>query len=807
VVASTLRSTTHLTPEVFLEVVNEVLKNVGRDPLEPGGPQQQVIAVNPTDVVLQILAGPGSGKTEMLVWRVLYELLVNATPSQRLLVTTFTRRAATELQVRMVERCDAALDAARRLGYPLLDPKVHDLRIGTIHSLCDTLLVEFDTSYMSGGIQVIDEAETMIRIARDHRYALGYSNPPAAPRVLNRLFGNDALVALFRAPWEDDTAWPNSVMSRASCTLAMLAQHIETWAPRCEKDARPNGVELVHGPVGLTDDLVKLHERWASYLDEHNIIDFASIQRRFLESQDAVAAHLSHVFVDEFQDNNPIQFALHTGWLRQAGIRLTVVGDDDQAIYRFRGSDIGCFNQLEPFCEQERITYRLGKLETNHRSTRNIIAFASEYRDNSALRVVSMPKEMYPSANAVCGPAVRLLEGQWDQLCQMVAAELDVLGVGRHGESKPPSGAILMFSTSERSSKAHIAPATTMRQAIEAKGMRAYNPRSKMAAASESPVSQLLGLVSYLIDPISIEPVGKGGRNIMVAASMGEKSKSKHADTAPPPFFINDHHLDLQKKFFKSDGGDIGAPSRVRKPVIELVDSIRANLVASKVRRPRLTLAGFISRLIALPFFRDVGFSISLFRQALFPELLEANLAANRRTMQSLDHPLNVVKKKGQYVWEDRFWRFLGVFGSYLDNTSLDDPEVESFEDNAVLLLTFHQTKGLEFDHVYVAGSGRPADFGRALRTTLFSGEVANYKPTPLTTRNKTVQQLATADRDREAYVAITRARQSLTVLHDPQSKWAPMALNPAMELIFRGAPARPASGARGVTVKEFTNE
>ena len=75
--------------------------------------------------------------------------------------------------------------------------------------------------------------------------------------------------------------------------------------------------------------------------------------------------------------------------------------------------------------------------------------------------------------------------------------------------------------------------------------------------------------------------------------------------------------------------------------------------------------------------------------------------------MQPLDAPLKVEQQGSKYVWEARYWSFLNVFGSYLDNANLDDPEVEAFEEDAVLLLTFHQAKGLEFDHVYVAGTGR----------------------------------------------------------------------------------------------------
>ncbi|HQU46565.1 MAG TPA: ATP-dependent helicase, partial [Pirellulales bacterium] len=465
------------------------------------GVERQIIEVRAGDRVLQILAGPGSGKTEMLVWRVLYDLLVRGTPSNRVMVTTFTRRAATELQVRLVERCDLFQKLAGDAGIKSADPKVHDLRIGTIHSLCDSLLAEFDLEHMEKGTQVVDEAETTVRLARDYRWALGYQSPPGPRRVLNRLLDNQGLVSLFRAPWDDNPNFPSSNMDRVGVIAALLAQHVETWVPRCLAENRLNGIETTHGPTGLTDDLNKLLGRWEEYLDAHSILDFATVQKRFVVRQWQIASQLSHVFVDEFQDNNPIQFALHTAWLRYPGIRLTVVGDDDQALYRFRGSDIECFNRLRVVSKEYGAAFRLEKLEVNHRSTKAIVDFCQRFKVGTVLAKLSMPKQIVAAPKAKHGEPVRLWQGPWSELCQCLAADLDSLGAGRpakRGAESPPTAAILIFSTSERSSRDHDSAALTLRKAIQSK-VRVYNPRSKTAASPESPVAQLLGLISYLI--------------------------------------------------------------------------------------------------------------------------------------------------------------------------------------------------------------------------------------------------------------------------------------------------------------------
>lgn len=501
-----------VSPEAFFEILDGVLVSFGREKLEKGSAQKKAIEVLPSDHVLQILAGPGSGKTEVLVWRVLYELFVNATPATRLLVTTFTNRAATELQVRVVERCDEFLRIGRdERTLTIADPQVHNLRIGTLHSLCDQLLAEYDLPYMEAGTQVVDEAETAVRIAKTYRFALGYASPPNAPRVVNRLEACEPLVALFRPPWED--RWPSRLMERVTFITELLAQHTETWIPRCQTSGAKNGIETVHGPQGLTEDLRKLQNRWEQYLDKDSILDFATIQKRFLSRQASLAGAFEHVFVDEFQDTNPIQFAIHTEWLKSHSTKLTVVGDDDQAIYRFRGSDIECFQGLEPHCTAKAVPYRRETLATNYRSSRNIVAFSEAFKKQTILAKISMPKTIVPGVNAASGIPVRLLTGPWADLCKVVAEELDAIGAGRPqvGEQPVPSAAMLAFSTSEKEYRTRKSPMLAMHRAIADKGMRVYNPRNKTAGNNESPVSMLLGLVSYLLDPVSLAPAGKNG--------------------------------------------------------------------------------------------------------------------------------------------------------------------------------------------------------------------------------------------------------------------------------------------------------
>ena len=501
--------------------------------------------------------------------------------------------------------------------------------------------------------------------------------------------------------------------------------------------------------------------------------------------------------------------------LANGSTRVTVVGDDDQSIYRFRGSDIECFADLQRVCEKQRVAFRMEKLEENWRSTRSIVEFGEAFRQASALAAVSMPKTVIAPESAQRGAPPRLIEGSWAAVSALVAEELTSLGVGRLSRdgTTAPTAAVLLFSTSEKETKRGATAALDLRRAMEAEGLRVYNPRSKTAGRKGSPVYELAGLLSYFFDPVTQASVGKGSRAVEVWASNNNPDYANAALTARPPFRLPHAHAAIQKGFLKAHG-KVGSPGVVTESLVNYLDQIRENLIeageaysrgdASPVR---LTLSGLVARILSFPHFRDVGFTTKLFREALFTHLLESHIAPTRLTHASMDQPLDPRRDaQGKVVWSDQVWQFLGVLGPLLTGYDLDDEEVDAFAEHAVAIMTFHQAKGLEFDHVYVGLTGRDADPHTVLRTMLFSGRTPDYSldnnGQPLT-NDSGVARLAAADRDREVYVATTRARNGLTILHDPEDSRPLTSLNPSLAALFRDIPER-ALGADGVRERSF---
>src|SRR5207249_2545587 len=98
-------------------------------------------------------------------------------------------------------------------------------------------------------------------------------------------------------------------------------------------------------------------------------------------------------------------------------------------------------------------------------------------------------------------------------------------------------------------------------------------------------------------------------------------------------------------------------------------------------------------------------------------------------------------------------------------------------------------------------------DFSPALRTMLFSGLTPTYTVDgsgAVNCSDRQVLRLAEADRDREVYVAVTRTKSHLTILHDPDNDWAYLALNPALDALFKARPAKPHPANQHVKVLEY---
>ena len=153
----------------------------------------------------------------------------------------------------------------------------------------------------------------------------------------------------------------------------------------------------------------------------------------------------------------------------------------------------------------------------------------------------------------------------------------------------------------------------------------------------------------------------------------------------------------------------------------------------------------------------------------------------------------------------------LEVMHRFCNGEAIADLDTEAFQSKAVPMMTFHASKGLEFKHVYVARTGRSVPLAGPLRAKIFSGEKIEFDVIdghPQIKDKKTsnsVRRLGRADRDREVYVAMTRAEDELTFLVEEDADFEMDRPHETLQRFLKSS--KPTSNANGVKIYEFDSE
>jgi len=285
----------------------------------------QAEAASHGDTPLLIVAGAGSGKTRTLIHRVAH-LIGRGVPASRILLLTFTRRAAQE----MLDRCQRLVGSASQA-----------VQGGTFHGTAHRLLRRFGPAAgLAADFTILDQGDAgdLMGIARA---SFGYGDSKGgAPRF-----------------------------PRAETALAIYSRHINTDKPVADilADQWPHF-------LAWAGDLERLFGDYMRRKSERNLLDYDDLLLSWallLEHDPVIAAQIralhDHVLVDEYQDTNPLQSRILRALCTNG--KLTVVGDDAQSIYSFRGATI---RNILDFPSQFPGT-RIVTLERNYRSVGPIL--------------------------------------------------------------------------------------------------------------------------------------------------------------------------------------------------------------------------------------------------------------------------------------------------------------------------------------------------------------------------------------------------------------------------------------------------
>ncbi len=285
---------------------------------------------------LLVIAGAGTGKTMTLAHRVAHLIIEGVSP-ERILLLTFTRRAAQE----MTRRVENIVHASTRHASPL--PSGGLPWSGTFHSVANRLLRRFAHNLgLDPGFSVLDrgDAADMLDVIR-HEQKL--------TKASRRFPKKDTCLAIY---------------SRCVNAQKPLAEVLDQTYPWCTDWADELG-ELFRHYV--------LRKQQSQSLDYDDLLLYWSYLVAEPEFAMEIGSWFDHVLVDEYQDTNLVQAQILNA-LKPDGCGVTVVGDDAQSIYSFRAAEV---ENILGFPDQYMPTAQVITLEQNYRSTQSILDTAN----------------------------------------------------------------------------------------------------------------------------------------------------------------------------------------------------------------------------------------------------------------------------------------------------------------------------------------------------------------------------------------------------------------------------------------------
>lgn len=341
---------------------------------------EQRAAVGSASRRLLVVAGAGSGKTEVMARRVAWWVSVEGVPKDKIIAFTFTEAASEELKFRIRSWLEhiAQSEDDRTLG---------GMYIGTIHGFCLKALRDFapDEFYM---FDVIDDAGRIALIEQ------GYNNVLALRRFQEA--ANEAEVA--RGKFQAQELFLRGYdLLNEYCKLDVSLPDGPIPADVADDKEWCKAAELT-SDVGTSDVASAFSDsaaRYYAYLRTRRFLDFSTIQSEVVKRMHAVLAfrenlrkNWSRLVVDEVQDINPVQYELINTIAGDEGY-LTAVGDHRQAIYSFRGGRVDLMGHLYNKLKASEDGH-IQELPANYRSTPRIIELSNKWA-NTIEDTANMP--------------------------------------------------------------------------------------------------------------------------------------------------------------------------------------------------------------------------------------------------------------------------------------------------------------------------------------------------------------------------------------------------------------------------------
>ncbi len=602
---------------------------------------QQRSAVETTEGPLLVLAGAGTGKTRVITFRIAH-LLARRVPAEAILALTFTNKAAGEMR--------------QRLRDLVGQERAQGLTAGTFHAFC-------------------------LSVLREHSALLGW---PRGPMICDEADRLSAIKGVLRELHVGDASLrPGELLGRISLAKNRLLSP-ESLAERA---------------ADATEELVA--RAWRRYQDELRRTRRVDFDDLLVEAVRLLADHESvrkafqrryrYVLVDEYQDTNLPQYEV-VRHIAAAHRNLCVVGDDDQSIYGWRGADV---TKILSF-ERDFPGAVVVRLETNYRSTRDILTIANRLITNNPTRHEKTLVSAIGSGELVQSVCMR------DEAYEAEFIVCEIAERVRAGTARFADHAIL-FRTAPQA------------RTFEAELRMKQVPYVLVGGMSFFDRKEVRDVLAYL--RLAIDPADEAALLRVVNA---------------PPRGVGKATLDRVLAFATLHGIPAAA-AFARASEIDRVPPEAAAVVARLLDRlPRILAEGrgelvkVVERVI---------------EEAAYRAEVDRCYPDEATRTQRWDGVIEVVNFAENHARR----RPRATLASFLDELVLcaedREQDAESRERDAVVLMTLHASKGLEFPRVYLVG--------------LEEG---------LLPHARALAEDGIEEERRLAYVGITRARQALTL-------------------------------------------
>lgn len=756
--------------------IEELWKTAGFKPND-----NQKAAILHIDGPLYLPAGPGSGKTRVLLWRTLNLIVYHGVSPDEIYLSTFTKKAAFQLQ----EGIRSLLSiVTNRTNIPY---DISRMYVGTIHSLCQRLIT--DRRFSRDRLRqrqpsLLEALAQYFYVSRNAHWTslttdLGFgSTPEELHSDINSFFvtGN-------RRP------------SRSKHEAVINA--ISFFNRLSEECIDPESA--ITADDGTLRPLLSMYSRYLSSLAHDSAAprtDFSLLQQeafKFLSSFENSGNIFKHVIIDEYQDTNTIQEKIIFK-LAEGTKNLCVVGDDDQALYRFRGATVENFVDFPDRCQSYLgCSPRIIPLNTNYRSRTDIITLYSAFieicdwdRPEGAAAKFRVPKKITPHRKEA-GPAVVVsTPGKPEDVCEEIATVVKSLLDSGKVENENQIAFLFPSLKTEQVNR--------FREALARRDIKVYAPRAGRFVEVEEAVA-VFGIFLHIF--------GKPGRGDFAGQDYADyhdwidsSFDSAHGliqSDRNLAHFIKDRQTEIEAakadflsltKLAKRRGWQLDQPydplkmKRDLAALAGLSDRTRKNLVnryfdrvaEQRQREGRPVLLNYVlTRATSLDWtVLDLFYRLCAFDhfKTMF-DLAESgedegpicNLGLITQYLAQFIDEYHSSVITADLLIDDRYQHFL--FGSFLYAIfRLGESEYEDAEDpfpkGRIPFLTIHQAKGLEFPVVVF---GNPRKIVRIQKIE----EIVH----PLLSRpGEPLDRMGNFDFMRLFYVALSRAKNLLIIPH-----------------------------------------